>query len=136
MYNAIPTQIKALIKRVNAPTTIGDGSKDISDPPAQCYITIPSIIDLHHSYNTEPYIAETAADPMINDAGNTVRTISYIINNTLRRRADDTGTYVQYWTRSPNHSYTKYVHSISSDGSVDAYENPNYSHGILIMISF
>ena len=128
LYNAMPTQTKALLKQVTVQSSIGDGSKDIST--SECYITIPSIIELNNSssYNIEPYISEMAIA--------SGKTISYMTSNTNRQRAYDGEDYAQYWTRSPNASYSRYVYSIDSGGYPDGYEYPSYSYGVLIEISF
>ena len=92
LYNALPVQIKALVKQVEITTTVGEKSSNTSS--SDCYITIPSIVDVNNDYNQPPYSAEKAlSDPA---------TISFMKDENSRKRAYPDGTYGNYWLRSPS----------------------------------
>lgn len=128
LYNAMPMQTKAVLKKVTVQSSVGDGLSDISS--SECYITIPSIIEVSNSssYNKEPYISEMAIA--------SGKTISYMTSRDNRKRAYDGGDYAEYWLRSPDVSYSRYIWTIDAYGDVSGYEYPDYSHGVLIEISF
>lgn len=120
LYNAMPGQIKLLIKQVRVPSSLGNKSieVDVSD----CYITIPAAIEVDPTMTSEPYINEGTA-------------ISYLTNNESRKRAFDGGDYYHYWLRSPHIQYTNYVWRVNQDGSLYGYNIPYYDGGVLIEIS-
>ena len=126
LYNAMPLQIKSLLKQVTVPSSIGDGSSDIST--SECYITIPAVVEVSSSYTSAPYVNEMAIS--------SGKTISYMTSNTMRQRAFDGGDYTEYWLRSPNVSYNSYVHYVTNSGSINGYDYPRYNKGVLIEISF
>ena len=128
LYNAMPDKTKLLLKQVTVQSSIGDNLTDIST--SECYITIPSIIEISNSstYNVEPYISEMAIV--------SGKTISYMTSNDRRKRAYDGGDYYEYWLRSPNASYSRYVYTVDGTGYVDGYEYPDYTRGVLIEVSF
>lgn len=125
-YNAIPVQWKQLIKQCKVSSSAGDKSRDIVT--ANCYITIPAIIELDSSFNYEPYNYE--GDP-----------ITYITSDSARIRRTPEGKAGSYWTRSPNVEYSNYYMSISgedsysSGGSVNGYTYANYAQYVLIELS-
>ena len=125
LYDAMPTQIKALIKQVKIWSSIGGGSSEISS--SDCYIAIPSVTELHAGVTGEPYNSEGT-------------TISYMTDNSSRKRANDNGVYDDYWTRSPNasssYSDKGYVYRVDEYGAIQSISGTNTSYGILIMISF
>ena len=120
LYNALPTQWKALIKKVTVSSSIGSKSTEIST--SECYVTIPSCIEVDSTMTTEPYINEGSS-------------ISYMTTNDMRKRAYDGGDYHAYWLRSPNISYTNYMYQVDADGNLYGYHYPNYTSGVLIEIS-
>lgn len=123
-YNAMPTQIKLLLKKVVISSSIGSQSTEISS--SDCYIYVPSIIELSNesSINIEPYIYEGS-------------TISYMISNDMRKRAHIDGTYNYYWTRSPNISYSSgYIWQVNDAGKTYGFGTANSKYGVLIGISF
>ena len=128
LYDAMPSNIKTLIKQVTVQSSVGDMLKDITK--SECYITIPSVIEVssNSSYNKDPYVGEMA----ITDG----KTISYLKSNDDRKRAYDGGDYYEYWLRSPNIDYNRYVFTVDNTGYVDGYEYPDYTRGVLIEISF
>lgn len=120
LYNAMPTQWKALIKKVTISSSVGSKSTEIST--SECYITIPSCIEVDSTMTTEPYVNEGSA-------------ISYMTTNTMRKRAYDGGDYHAYWLRSPNIAYTNYMYQVDEEGNLYGYHYPNYSSGVLIEVS-
>ena len=130
LYDAMPTQIKLLMKQVIVYSN--DGITNTSITPNQyytevtssnCYITIPSIIEVDSSQNTEPFNSEGTA-------------ISYMSNNDARKRAFDGGDYNAYWLRSPSTGWANYIWRVESDGSTQAITNAQTELGVLIEISF
>ena len=121
LYYAIPNQIRALIKQVRVPSSIGSQSAEIDT--ADCYITIPACIEVDSTMNIDPYSNEGTS-------------ISYMTTNDSRKRAYDGGDYAKYWLRSPNASYTNYVYNVNADGTLYGFSNPYSEFGILIEISF
>lgn len=128
LYNAMPTQIKSLLKQVIVYSGDGiintDGSFYTEVIPANCHITIPALIEVDSSHSSEPYNSEGSA-------------ISYMSNNDARKRAFDGGDYNAYWTRSPNASFANYVWSVDKNGAAQGITpTPNTNAGVLIEISF
>lgn len=127
LYNAMPAQIKSLLKQVIVYSNdgIGDGEPYYTEvTSSNCYITVPALIEVDSSKTSEPYNSEGVA-------------ISYMSNNTARKRAFDGGDYYAYWTRSPNIGYANYVWSVSADGAIQGITpTPPTDAGVLIEISF
>lgn len=121
LYNAMPNQIKALIKQVRVPYSIGSMSTEIDT--VDCYITIPSCIEVDSSMTYEPYVNEGSS-------------ISYMTTNESRKRAYNGGNYSKYWLRSPNVGYSSYVYYVDENGSLYGYSLPYSEAGVLIEISF
>lgn len=128
LYDAIPNNIKQILKKVTVPSSAGDMSYDTIN--SECYITIPSVIEVssNSSYNKEPYVSEMAIT--------NGKTISYLKSDEDRIRSYDGGDPAAYWLRSPNVESTRYVFTVDSPGYVDGYEYPDYTRGVLIEISF
>jgi hypothetical protein len=121
LYNAMPTQIKALIKQVIVYSSIGQMSTELSS--SNCYITVPSVIEVNPSMNSEPYSNEGTA-------------ISYFTTNDTRIKTFADGTINAYWLRSPNAGYANYIYCVDSVGYTNGIRNATGNYGILIMISF
>ena len=126
LYNAMPNQIRHLLKKVVVSSTNGSSSTEISS--SNCYIAVPALIEVSNSYNTEPYVYEAPS------------TISYMTSNAMRKRAFLNGTYYGYWLRSPyiyNGSYyqSRYAYGVSTDGYIDDFYVSS-KYGVLIEISF
>ena len=121
LYNAMPTQIKSLLKKVAVYSSIGQMSSELSS--SNCYITIPALIEVDPTQTSEPYNSEGT-------------TISYLNNNESRKRAFDNGDYNAYWLRSPNVGYANYIWRVDTDGQVQGITNATTSLGVLIEISF
>lgn len=127
LYNAMPTQIKQLLKQVivysNDGITSSDGSFYTEVTSSNCYITIPALIEVDSSQTSEPYNSEGTV-------------ISYMSNNTARKRAFDGGDYNAYWLRSPNTGYANYIWRVDENGQTQGITNATTSLGVLIEISF
>lgn len=126
-YDAIPYQIKALMKKVTVKSTIGGGTT--SAPVTElsesgCYVTIPALYDLDKSQGA--YSAE------VSDYNGS---ISYMTGSEARKRAYPNGDYAQYWTRSPNMQYA-YVWSVDAAGEPYGFNTVGNEYGVLIEVSF
>ena len=121
LYNALPTQIQAIVKRVKIPSSIGDKSTEITT--SDCYIAVPSCIEVDPTMTAEPYINEGFP-------------VSYLTDNNSRKRAYVDGDADYYWLRSPSAASASYICRVNTDGSVYSYTLPSYSAAILIEISF
>ena len=121
LYNAIPTQIRALMKQVIVYSSIGQMSSELE--PSNCYITIPALIEVDSTQTSEPYNSEGTA-------------ISYLSTNDSRKRAFDGGDYAEYWLRSPNVNYANYIWRVDENGQVQGITNATSNMGVLIEISF
>lgn len=126
LYNAMPTQIKSLLKQVIVYS--GDGIGD-ADPyytevtPSNCYITIPALIEVDPTRTSEPYNSEGIS-------------ISYMNTNDSRKRAFDGGDYSAYWLRTPTVGYANYIWRVESGGNTESITNAQTSLGVLIELSF
>ena len=126
LYNAIPAQVRSLLKQVIVYSNdgIGGGEPYYTEvTPSNCHITIPALIELDSTKNSEPYNSEGVA-------------ISYLSTNASRKRAFDGGDYNSYWTRSPNTGYANYVWYIDENGQTQGIINTTTPLGVLIEISF
>ena len=121
LYDAIPTQIKLLIKQVRIGSSAGDRSNEITF--SDCYITIPAAKEINSSINQEPYNSEGTG-------------ISYCINPETRKRAFSNGDYSAYWLRTPNVEYSSYVYRVNAEGSTESITGANDNLGVLILLSF
>ena len=121
LYNAMPTQIRELLKKVIVYSSIGQMSTELSS--SGCYITIPALIEVDPTQTSEPYNSEGTS-------------ISYLSTNTSRRRAFDGGDYNAYWLRSPNAGYANYIWRVEADGQAQGITNATTSLGVLIELSF
>jgi hypothetical protein len=121
LYNAMPTQIKALLKKVIVYSSIGQMSSELSS--SDCYITIPALIEVDPTQTTEPYNSEGTS-------------ISYLSTNESRKRAFDGGDYNAYWLRSPNVGYANYIWRVETDGQTQGITNAQTALGVLIELSF
>ena len=123
-YNAIPTQIKALIKKVSVSSTVGNKSSEITS--SGCYVTIPSIYDLDSNFGS-PYTSE------VYDANGT---INFMVYDSDRKKSYVDGDYAAYWTRSPNVGYASYIYQIDANGADYGFSIASNQAGVLIEISF
>ena len=126
LYNAMPTQIKLLLKRVIVKSNDGIGD---SDPyyneatSSNCYITIPALIEVDPTRTSEPYNSEGTS-------------ISYLSTNDSRKRAFDGGDYNAYWLRTPTTGYANYIWRVEADGQTQGITNATTTLGVLIELSF
>lgn len=121
LYNAMPTQIKSLLKQVIVYSSTGKMSSELSS--SNCYITIPALVEVDPTQTSEPYNSEGTS-------------ISYMNTNSSRKRAFDGGDYEEYWLRSPNVSYANYIWRVDENGQTQGIANATSSFGVLIEISF
>ena len=129
LYNALPIQIKSLIKQVEIASSVGSSSNSIST--SNCYITIPSVIELDSSMNSAPFDSEGKHISYINTSNDRCRTF----------RDEETGR--AYWTRSPylyssptHTSASSYVYYVSDSGTLQSIGQVSNPYGVLIEISF
>lgn len=137
-YNAIPYQIRALIKKVSVKSTIGNNSTVTSS--SGCFINIPALRDVHDSAG-DPYKEAYSAE--LYDFAST---INYMTEDSDRiRKFDDSSANdagVRYLLRSPSigtWATSRYCYSISATGapqSVTGTGGTGDKYGILIEISF
>ena len=141
LYNAMPMQIRSLLKKMAVRSSIGNKSDGMST--SGCYITVPALIELDSTCgNASSHISAYGNE--INAVTGINRTISYLVNNDARKRAFDGGDYYDYWTRSPNIDYDSYVWRIGDGkndssvyaGAASGITQANTSLGVLIEISF
>lgn len=121
LYNAMPTQIKALLKKVIVYSSVGEMSSELSS--SDCYITIPALIEVDPTRTSEPYNSEGTS-------------ISYLSTNDSRKRAFDNGDYSAYWLRTPNVDYANYIWRVETDGRTEGIINATNNLGVLIEMSF
>ena len=121
LYNALPTQIKLLLKQVIVYSSIGQKSSELSS--SNCYITIPALVEVDPSQTSEPYNSEGTS-------------ISYMTSNDSRKRAFDGGDYTEYCLRSPNINYMNYIWRVDTSGQTQSITNATTSLGVVIEISF
>ena len=120
LYNAMPTQIKELIKKVIVYSSVGNMSTELSS--SNCYITIPALVEVDPTRTSEPYNSEGTS-------------ISYLTTNDSRKRAFDKGDYSPYWLRTPNINYSSYVWRVDNSGQTQEITSANSNYGVLIEIS-
>ena len=120
LYNAMPAQIKSLLKQVIVYSSVGKQSSELSS--SDCYITIPALIEVDPTRTSEPYNSEGTS-------------ISYMSTNSSRKRAFDGGDYGEYWLRSPNVDYANYIWRVDANGQTQGIDNASTKHGVLIEIS-
>jgi hypothetical protein len=121
LYNAMPTQIRELLKKVIIYSSVGQMSTELSY--SNCYITIPALIEVDPTQTSEPYNSEGTS-------------VSFMTTNTSRKRAFDGGDYNAYWTRSPNVGYANYIWRVDENGQTQGITNAQTALGVLIEISF
>jgi hypothetical protein len=126
LYNAMPTQIKSLLKQVIVYSSDGIGNSEpfyTEVTSSNCYITIPALIEVDPTRTSEPYNSEGTS-------------ISYLNTNDSRKRAFDGGDYNAYWLRTPTVGYQNYIWRVETGGNTESIINATTSLGVLIEISF
>lgn len=122
LYDSVPVQIRLILKKVTVSSSIGKGSSEISS--SECYIYIPSVVEMSIQYNdVEPYSNEASY------------TISNMITNDNRKRSKDGSDFEQYWLRSPNASFQNYIYTVNANGELNGFNNATSANGVLIEIS-
>ena len=136
-YNAIPTQIKSLMKKMCVLSTAGQASSSVLE--SDCYVTIPSIYDVDNSetqYKNELYSGASTIASMSTQQ-NRRREFRYGFEN------DNIDAYESYWLRSPNIAYQNYVWNVNENyqsdthkGTTSGFNTANSNYGVVIEISF
>ncbi len=137
-YNAIPVQIRLLLKKMRVLSTIGLGSSEVSE--SGCYINIPSVYDVDNSqinYKHELYDAASTIQSMATQQSRR-REFRYGFEN------DDIDAHESYWLRSTFISgFTHYIWFVNENfqsdaqkGALNAYSSANINRGVVIEISF
>lgn len=125
LFDAMPTQIKLLTKKVKIKSSVGKMSTTgISE--SDCYITIPALIEVDSTKTSDPYGSEGTA-------------ISYMTTNESRQRTFANGDAGAYWTRSPSigsWATDYYVNSVQQTGAIQPINAPTSNLGVLIELSF
>lgn len=126
-YDAIPYQMKALMKQVSVSSLVGDKTTNTSS--SGCYVAIPSAFDVDDTQTS--YKAEVYGD-----------TIEFMSSPAMRIKSYADGTVGDYWLRSPDIRYTSYPLYVDCDGNGNGIAGAVYSFttaysemGILIEIS-
>ena len=122
LYEAMPTQIKSLLKQVKIGSSVGNKSSEVTF--SDCYIAIPSVKEVNPSINKEPYNSEGTTIPFLNQA------------EISPKRAFLDGDYNAYWLRSPSADYTSYVWRVDADGDTEAITSATDKLGVVILLSF
>lgn len=120
LYRAIDPKWRQLLKQVKIGSSAGGQSSEITY--SDCYLAIPSLIEVDASRTEEPYIFEGNSIPFITTSGSRIRKY-------------DNGTAATYWTRSPNAAYSTYYYAIDENGSALGYSYPYSKAGILLECS-
>lgn len=136
-YNAIPVQIRLLLKKMCVLSTIGQTSSEVSE--SGCYVNIPSVYDVDSnetSYKNELYSGASTIASMSTQQSRR-REFRYGFEN------DNVDAHESYWLRSPNTAYTNYVWSVNENyqtdtnkGTTSGFNTANTTHGVVIEISF
>ena len=119
-YEAVPVVWRQLIKQVKVPYLMGNKSTDVDT--SNCYITIPSVVEIDSSMQFEPYSFE--GEP-----------ITYLTSSATKIRKFEDGTASEYWLRSPNNEYDTYFYGVDSEGNLTGYNYALYEKGIVLMLS-
>lgn len=129
-YNAMPMQIKSLIKQVTIWSSSGNMFTEMSS--SECYVAIPAVVEVCRSSDIPNSTDEMKAAYSMEGT-----TISYMTSDGMRKRAHVDGNYSEYWLRSPNLGYASYIYQIGVEGGIEGYNLANETNvGVLIMISF
>jgi hypothetical protein len=129
-YNAVPIQIKMLLKKMCVLSTIGQGLSEVTE--SGCYINIPSTYDVNSiesSYKNELYSGASTITSMSTQQ-NRKREFRYGFEN------DNIDAHGMYWLRSPNMSYQNYIWTVRENGETSGFNTPNTYNGDVIEISF
>ena len=138
-YNAVPVQIRLLLKKMCVLSTIGQMSTEISE--SGCYINIPSVYDVDSAetgYKNELYSGASTITSMASNKQR-IREFRVGFDN------DNVNAYSSYWLRSPNTAYQNYVWYVNENyanpnsdsmGSTSGFKTANDPIGVLIEISF
>jgi hypothetical protein len=138
-YNAIPVQIRLMLKKMCVLSTIGQMSTEVSE--SGCYVNIPSVYDVDSNetaYKNELYSGASTITTMATNKQR-IREYRHGYNN------DNVDAYDSYWLRSPNTYNSSYVWSVNENyanhnsdamGSTSGFNTANTLHGVIIEVSF
>ena len=130
VYKAIPEQIRQMVKNVLVYSGDGKTAEVISSP---CFVYLPAFAELFSGQSGGGGHTDAANEPYISEGS----LISYMTSSAVRKRADNTGEYHVYWTRSPKvgTSSNQYIWTVSATGTANSYEYANKSNYVLIQFS-
>ena len=131
-YDAIPTQIRSLIKPVVVWSSVGGGSTSTPSTElssSNCYVTIPTLKDMDGINSS----GVAKGDPYNSESFSSISLFSTVDS---RKMAFDGGDYNDYWLRSPAVNYNRYFWRIEKDGSAYSISPANSKYAVLIEISF
>lgn len=124
-YAAIPDQIKMLVKKIQVPSSIGNGNTTLES--SSYYVLIPGAFDVYSGLNSsEAYLKGEVP------SGETIATM---VTAADRQRAYANGTYANYWLRS-TYSSNYFMYYVDKDGGVQQFGSPSGTMGVLIELSF
>ena len=138
-YNAIPVQIRLMLKKMCVLSTVGQSSSEVSE--SGCFINIPSVYDVDSNettYKNELYSGASTITTMATNKQR-IREYRHGYNN------DNVDAYDSYWLRSPNTYNSSYVWSVNENyanhnsdamGSTSGFNTANTLHGVIIEVSF
>lgn len=136
-YNAIPVQIRLLLRKMCVLSTVGNYSSEVSE--SGCYVNIPSVYDVDNNqdgYKNELYGGASTIESMSTQQSRR-REFRYGFEN------DNIDAYESYWLRSPNIGYDRYVWSVNENyqtdtnkGTTSGFNTSGSRLGVVIEISF
>lgn len=129
LYNAVPDQLKLLMKQVKVASSVGGMSYEISN--SSCYFYLPALAEMTASLPS-PDNSNPGA-PYISEVPNGAKSIA--TDDTSRQRKHRDGALDSYWLRSPNITNNTYVYQIDAQGELYAYKQANNAAGIMIGFS-
>ena len=127
-YEALPMQMKQLIKKVHVDSSAGQNSTSLVDPKSECHIYIPAVIEVDPTKTSEPYVSEGTPVPYMTTNSSRIRTMY---------GSDEA---MEYSTRSPyvypySSSTSSYLYYVASSGVVESKSGTSTARGLLIMFS-
>ena len=115
-YNAVPDQMKALMKNAVVGSVTGQDNNTIIK--SNCYVWIPSVCDVDNSEKFKDYKDEVY---------NRMSAISYMSSKDKRIRTHTDGTVSDYWLRTPQLTEV-YQYHVDSNGDRGTSNKPNETY--------
>lgn len=137
LYNALPMQIKALIKQAKINTIADSATGTVEE--VNSYITIPALSELMVGSENTSLGTIGAFKPYLGELSRYASTFSIMTDNTSRIRYNEDGLIKDYWLRTLHMGYSYPLHISASEGDaggVWSYKYPNNFKGIIIVFSF